>query len=95
MRYFFKKWPFLTLVSNTKGHFLRTIFIKCIVKVLFLEAATHEETSIIGISNQGLARTQIPTNKNDVSEFPTFEEIAGVSHPEVQWNSLALEELPW
>ena len=44
---------------------------------------------------QGLARTQIPTNKNDVSEFPTFEEIAGVSHPEVQWNSLALEELPW
>ena len=43
---------------------------------------------------QGLARTQIPTNKNYAFEFPTFGEIAGVNHPEVQWNSLALEELP-
>ena len=44
---------------------------------------------------QGRARTQVPTNKNYAIEFPTFGEIAGVSHPEVQWNSLALEELPW
>ena len=44
---------------------------------------------------KGLARTQIPTNKNYAIEFPTFGEIAGVSHPEVQWNSLALEEPPW
>ena len=43
---------------------------------------------------QGLARTQIPTNKNYALEFPTFGEIAEVSHPEVQWNSLALEEPP-
>ncbi len=43
---------------------------------------------------QGLARTQIPTNKNYALEFPTFGEIAGVSHPEVQWDSLALEEPP-
>ena len=43
---------------------------------------------------QGLARTQIPTNKNYALEFPTFGEIAEVSHPVVQWNSLALEEPP-
>jgi hypothetical protein len=43
---------------------------------------------------KGLARTQIPTNKNDAFEFPTFGEIAGVSHSEVQWSSLALEEPP-
>ena len=29
---------------------------------------------------QGLARTQIPTNKNNALEFPTFGEIAGVIH---------------
>ena len=29
---------------------------------------------------KGLARTQIPTNKNDDVEFPTFGEIAGVNH---------------
>ena len=44
---------------------------------------------------QGLARTQIPTNKNCAPELPTFGVIAGVSYPEVQWNSLALGELPW
>ena len=43
---------------------------------------------------QGLARTQIPTNKNDDVEFPTFGEIAGVNHSWVQWSSLALEEPP-
>ena len=43
---------------------------------------------------QGLARTQIPTNKNDALEFPTFGEIAGVNHTVVQWCSLALEEPP-
>ena len=43
---------------------------------------------------QGLARTQIPTNKNDDVEFPTFGEIAGVNHSLVQWSSLALEEPP-
>ena len=30
---------------------------------------------------KGLARTQIPTNKNNDVEFPTFGEIAGVNHP--------------
>ena len=43
---------------------------------------------------QGIARTQFPTNRNCAPEFPTFEEIAEVSYPEVQWNSLALEEPP-
>ena len=43
---------------------------------------------------KGLARTQIPTNKNDDVEFPTFGEIAGVNHSLVQWSSLAREEPP-
>ena len=43
---------------------------------------------------KGLARAQIPTNKNDDVEFPTFGEIAGVNHSLVQWSSLALEEPP-
>ena len=43
---------------------------------------------------KGLARTQIPTNKNNDVEFPTFGEIAGVNHSLVQWSSLALEEPP-
>ena len=46
------------------------------------------------IQLKGLARTQIPTNKNDDVEFPTFGEIAGVNHSLVQWSSLALEEPP-
>ena len=43
---------------------------------------------------QGLVRTQIPTNKNNALEFPTFGEIAEVNHSVVQWSSLALEEPP-
>ena len=43
---------------------------------------------------KGLARTQIPTNRNDDVEFPTFGEIAGVNHSLGQWSSLALEEPP-
>ena len=43
---------------------------------------------------QGLARTQIPTNRNCAPEFPTFGEIAGVNSSVVQWNCLALGELP-
>ena len=46
------------------------------------------------VNFRGLARTQIPTNKNCAPELPTFGAIAGVSYPEVQWNSLALGELP-
>ena len=49
----------------------------------------HERVSL-----KGLARTQIPTNRNDDVEFPTFGEIAGVNHSLVQWSSLALEEPP-
>ena len=43
---------------------------------------------------KGLARTQIPTNRNYAIEFPTFGEIAGVNPTEVQWKGLALEEPP-
>ena len=54
--------------------------------------------SVVGLNEmfrwKGLARTQIPTNKNDDVEFPTFGEIAGVNHSLVQWSSLALEEPP-
>ena len=44
--------------------------------------------------NQGIARTQSPTNKNYALELPTFGVIVGVSPAEVQWKGLALEEPP-
>ena len=44
--------------------------------------------------NQGIARTQSPTNKNYALELPTFGAIVGVSLTEVQWKGLALEEPP-
>ena len=46
------------------------------------------------IDNQGIARTQSPTNKNYALELPTFGAIVGVSQTEVQWNGLILEEPP-
>ena len=46
------------------------------------------------IDNQGIARTQSPTNKNYAFELPTFGVIVGVSLTEVQWKGLTLEELP-
>ena len=46
------------------------------------------------IFKKGLARTQIPTNRNYAIEFPTFGEIAGVNPTGVQWKGLALEEPP-
>ena len=52
------------------------------------------DSYVLMIFLQGLARTQIPTNKNYALEFPTFEEIAGVNQTVVQWRGLALEEPP-
>ena len=52
------------------------------------------KSQLCTVKIEGLARTQIPTNKNDDVEFPTFGEIAGVNHSLVQWSSLALEEPP-
>ena len=46
------------------------------------------------IDNQGIARTQSPTNKNYALELNTFGPIVRVSSPEVQWESLTLEEPP-
>ena len=43
-------------------------------------------------NNQGIARTQSPTNKNYTLELPTFGAIVGVSQTEVQWDALILEE---
>ena len=43
---------------------------------------------------QGIARTQSPTNKNYALELNTFGPIVRVSPPEVQWESLTLEEPP-
>ena len=34
---------------------------------------------VLGADDQGLARTQIPTNRNYAPEIPTFGEIAGVN----------------
>ena len=45
-------------------------------------------------NNQGIARTQSPTNKNYALELPTFGAIVGVSQTEVQWDGLILEERP-
>ena len=45
-------------------------------------------------NNQGIARTQSPTNKNYAFELPTFGVIVGVSQAEVQWKGLTLEEPP-
>ena len=42
----------------------------------------------------GIARTQIPTNKNYALELLTFETIVGVSSPGVQWTGLTLGEPP-
>ena len=44
--------------------------------------------------DQGIARTQSPTNKNCAFKWSTFETIVGVNRPEVQWDSLILEEPP-
>ena len=43
-------------------------------------------------NNQGIARTQSPTNKNYAFELPTFGAIVGVSQTEVQWDGLILKE---
>ena len=43
---------------------------------------------------QGIARTQSPTNKNDALELPTFGVIVEVSSSSVQWKSLTLGESP-
>ena len=45
--------------------------------------------------DQGIARTQSPTNKNYAAKLPTFVVIVGVSQFEVQWISLTLGEPPW
>ena len=42
----------------------------------------------------GIARTQIPPNKNYALEFPITGEIADLSFPEVQWEGLNLERQP-
>ena len=46
------------------------------------------------VDNQGIARTQSPTNKNYALELPTFGAIVGGSQTEVQCNGLILEEPP-
>ena len=43
---------------------------------------------------QGIARTQTPTNKNYALELFTFETIVGVSLSVVQWTGLTLGEPP-
>ena len=46
------------------------------------------------VQNQGIARTQSPTNKNCAPESPTFGVIAAVSPTGVQWKGLTLGEPP-
>ena len=65
-----------------------------IAKVSHAKVGSLKDLILETFKLKGLARTQIPTNKNDDVEFPTFGEIAGVNHSVVQWSSLALEEPP-
>ena len=58
-----------------------------------IKVSIHQEGSS-SVSNQGIARTQSPTNKNYALELPTFGVIVGVSPTEVQWKGLTLEEPP-
>ena len=67
-----------------------------IIKLYHLKdlATGHRSVPAIVRGNEGIARTQSPTNKNYAAKFPTFGEIVGVNRPAVQWNSLVLGELP-
>ncbi len=47
------------------------------------------------VQDQGIARTQSPTNKNYAPELPTFGAIDGVSPTEVQWKGLVHGEPPY
>jgi hypothetical protein len=49
---------------------------------------------VIMYLDQGIARTQSPTNKNYALDSPTFGAIAGFSPTVVQWKGLDLEKLP-
>ena len=44
---------------------------------------------------RGDSANAVPHDRYYAAEFPTFEEIAEVISPEVQWVSLALEKLPY
>ena len=57
-------------------------------------AFMHFSVKVNVMWKKGLARTQIPTNRNYAPELPTFGVIAGVSYSVVQWSSLALREPP-
>ena len=49
---------------------------------------------VLEIDLQGLARTQLPTNRNCDPKVVTLELLAGVSLTEVQWKGLFLGEPP-
>ena len=58
------------------------------------EGASLLLTFIIHCIDQGIARTQSPTNKNNAPESSTFEMIAHVNQAEVQWKGLSEGEPP-
>ena len=49
---------------------------------------------VLVIDLQGLARTQLPTNRNCDPKVVTLELLAGVSLTEVQWKGVFLGERP-
>ena len=69
----------------------------CSIQALFCQSQSSESPKTIMhvMWKKGLARTQIPTNRNYAPELPTFGVIARVSYSVVQWSSLALREPPW
>ena len=75
-----------------KGPFSR----KTDLKWTYLAKKVHKWTQVLkSLSfNQGIARTQSPTNKNYAFELPTFGVIVEVNPTVVQWKGLTLEEPP-
>ena len=59
-----------------------------------LSPSTQKKQTLFSIHEQGIARTQSPTNKNYALELPTFGVIVGVSQSHVKLKGLALRELP-
>ena len=58
-------------------------------------SASFIEPCMCSVQDQGIARTQSPTNKNYAPELPTFGAIDGVSPTEVQWKGLVHGEPPY
>ena len=85
VKIFFMEFAASNLFENDFAQHSCTFLSKSVIRVVKVNV----------MWKKGLARTQIPTNRNYAPELPTFGVIAGVSYSVVQWSSLALREPPW